>query len=131
MKRSGEHVTIVAYARMTVLALQAAEELAKEGISCEVVDLRSLAPLDEETILASVRKTGRAVMVEECWRTCGLGGEIASRIYDNCFDILKAPVKRVSGLDVPMPYSRKIEKICIPQAETIVQAVKDVMSGEY
>ncbi|HXE97128.1 MAG TPA: alpha-ketoacid dehydrogenase subunit beta [Dongiaceae bacterium] len=131
VKRPGEHVTIVAYARMTVLALQAAEELAREGISCEVVDLRSLAPLDENAILASVRKTGRAVVVEECWRTCGLGGEIASRIYENCFDILKAPVKRVSGLDVPMPYSRKIEKICLPQAETIVQGVRDVMSGAY
>jgi pyruvate dehydrogenase E1 component beta subunit len=131
VKRSGEHVTIVAYARMTVLALLAAEELAREGISCEVVDLRSLAPLDENAILTSVRKTGRAVVVEECWRTCGLGGEITSRIYENCFDILKAPVKRVSGLDVPMPYSRRIEKICIPQAETIVQGVRDVMSDEY
>jgi pyruvate dehydrogenase E1 component beta subunit len=131
VKRTGEHVTIVAYARMTVLALQAAEQLAGEGISCEVVDLRSLAPLDEAAILTSVRKTGRAVVVEECWRTCGLGGEIASRIYENCFDTLKAPLKRVSGLDVPMPYSRMIEKICIPQAGTIVQAVRDVISGAY
>ncbi|MDD2582282.1 MAG: alpha-ketoacid dehydrogenase subunit beta [Desulfuromonadaceae bacterium] len=131
VKRPGEHVTIVAYARMTVLALQAAEELAGEGISCEVVDLRSLAPLDEDTILTSIRKTGRAVVVEECWRTCGLGAEITSRIYEHCFDILKAPVIRVSGLDVPMPYSRKIEKVCIPQPETIRQAVMDVMSGVY
>jgi pyruvate dehydrogenase E1 component beta subunit len=131
VKRSGEQVTIVAYARMTVLALQAAEELAKEGISCEVVDLRSLAPLDEATILASVRKTGRAVVVEECWRTCGLGAEIASRIYDGCFDMLLAPVQRVSGLDVPMPYSRKLEKLCIPQVEDIVKAVKETMSGKY
>ena len=131
VKRPGEHVTIVAYARMTVLALQVAEEVAKEGISCEVVDLRSLAPLDEETILASIRKTGRAVVVEECWRTCGLGAEIASRIYEHCFDILKAPVIRVSGLDVPMPYSRKIEMLCIPRPETIRQAVSDVMSGAY
>ncbi|GFE60081.1 alpha-ketoacid dehydrogenase subunit beta [Geobacter sp. AOG2] len=131
VKRPGEQVTIVAYARMTVLALQAAEELTKEGISCEVVDLRSLAPLDDETILASVKKTGRAVVVEECWRTCGLGAEIASRIFENCFDVLQAPVRRVSGLDVPMPYSRKIEKLCIPQAETIVLAVKDVVSGRY
>ncbi|MFA7405481.1 MAG: alpha-ketoacid dehydrogenase subunit beta [Pelobacteraceae bacterium] len=131
VKRAGEHVTIVAYARMTILALQAAEELVKEGISCEVVDLRSLTPLDDETIVASIRKTGRAVVVEECWRTCGLGAEITARIYESCFDILKAPVKRVSGLDVPMPYSRKIEKVCIPQAETIKQAVLDVMSGGY
>jgi len=131
IKRPGEQVTIVAYARMTVLALQAAEELEKEGISCEVVDLRSLAPLDEETILASVAKTGRAVVVEECWRTCGLGAEIASRISENCFDSLQAPVKRVSGLDVPMPYSRKIEKLCLPRVESIVQGVKDVISGGY
>lgn len=131
VKREGGQVTVVAYARMTILALQAAEELAKSGVSCEVVDLRSLAPLDEETILASVRKTGRAVVVEECWRTCGLGGEIASRIHERCFDLLKAPVRRVSGLDVPMPYSRKIEKLCIPQVETITQAVLDVMSEKY
>lgn len=131
IKRSGDQVTIVAYARMTVLALQAAEELSRQGISCEVVDLRSLAPLDEAAILASVRKTGRAVVVEECWRTCGLGAEISSRIFENCFDALQAPVKRVSGLDVPMPYSRKIEKICIPRAEDILQAVKDVMTGGY
>ena len=131
VKRPGEQVTIVAYACMTILALAAAEELALEGISCEVVDLRSLAPLDTETILASVRATGRAVVVEECWNTCGLGAEISSRIYDQCFDILKAPVKRVSGLDVPMPYSRMIEKLCLPRTETIVQAVRDVMSGVY
>jgi len=131
VKRPGEQVTVVAYARMTVLALQAAEELAKEGISCEVLDLRSLSPLDEPAILASVRKTGRAVVVEECWRTCGLGAEIASRIFENCFDSLQAPVRRVSGLDVPMPYSRKIEKLCIPQKEGIIEAVKAVMQGSY
>lgn len=131
VKRSGEHISIVAYARMTVHALQVAEELESEGISCEVLDLRSLAPLDKETILASIRKTGRAVVVEECWGTCGLGAEITSLIYENCFDILKAPVKRVSGLDVPMPYSRKIEQMCIPQPENIKQAVVAVMSGTY
>jgi pyruvate/2-oxoglutarate/acetoin dehydrogenase E1 component len=131
IKRPGEQVTIVSYARMTVLALQAAEELEKEGIFCEVVDLRSLAPLDEGTILGSVRKTGRVVVVEECWRNCGLGAEISSRIFENCFDSLQAPVKRVSGLDVPMPYSRKIEKICIPDKESIAQAVRDVASGRY
>jgi pyruvate dehydrogenase E1 component beta subunit len=131
VKRQGDQVTIVGYGRMTILALQAAEELAGEGISCEVIDLRSLAPLDTETILASVRTTGRVVVVEECWRTCGLGAEISSRIYDACFDRLQAPVKRVSGLDVPMPYSRKIEKICIPQTQDIKQAVIDVMSGRY
>jgi pyruvate dehydrogenase E1 component subunit beta len=131
VKREGTDVTIVAYSRMTVLALQAATELENEGISCEVVDLRSLKPLDADTFMHSVQKTGHAVVVEECWRTCGLGAEIASRIYEGCFDALLAPVRRVSGLDVPMPYSRKLEKLCIPQAETIVAAVKEVLSAKY
>lgn len=131
VKREGKDVTIVAYARMCILALQAASELEKEGISCEVVDLRTLAPLDTETFVQSVKKTGRAVVVEECWRTCGLGAEVASRIYDGCFDGLKAPVQRVSGLDVPMPYSRQLEKLCIPQVEDIVKAVQETLSGKY
>lgn len=131
VKRPGSQVTIIAYSRMTILALAAAEELAKENIDCEVVDLRTLTPLDSETIIASVQKTGRAVVVEECWRTCGLGAEIASRIYDGCFDVLLAPVQRVSGLDVPMPYSRKLEKLCIPQVADIVAAVQETMSGKY
>ncbi|RII29032.1 MAG: alpha-ketoacid dehydrogenase subunit beta [Geobacter sp.] len=131
VKREGNDVTIVAYARMTVLALQAAEELAKENIACEVVDLRTLAPLDTDTFVASVKKTGRAVVVEECWKTCGLGAEIATRIYDGCFDSLRAPVRRVSGLDVPMPYSRKLEKLCIPQVADIVAAVKETVAAKY
>ncbi len=131
VKREGKDVTVVAYSRMTVLALAAAAELAKGGVSCEVVDLRTLSPLDADTFAASVAKTGRAVVVEECWRTCGLGAEIASRIYERCFDKLRAPVERVSGLDVPMPYSRKLEKLCIPQVETIVATVKKVLSEKY
>jgi pyruvate dehydrogenase E1 component beta subunit len=127
LMREGSDVTIVAYARMSILALQAADELAKEGVSCEVIDLRTLSPLDTEAFIASTRKTGRAVVVEECWRTAGLGGDIAHRIHEACFETLLAPVQRVAGLDVPMPYSRKIEKICIPQVETIVAAVRDVM----
>ena len=129
--REGSDVTIVAYARMSVLALQAATELESEGISCEVVDLRTLNPLDTATFVESVKKTGRAVVVEECWATCGLGAEIAFRIHSACFDTLLAPVKRVSGLDVPMPYSRKLEKLCIPQVETIAAAVKEALSGKY
>ncbi|TWJ33397.1 alpha-ketoacid dehydrogenase subunit beta [Geobacter argillaceus] len=127
--REGTDVTIVAYARMTILALQAAAELEQAGISCEVVDLRTLNPLDTETFIASARKTGRAVVVEECWRTAGLGGDLAHRIHEACFETLLAPVKRVAGLDVPMPYSRKIEKLCIPQTETIVAAVEEVLHG--
>ncbi|KAF0220357.1 MAG: pyruvate dehydrogenase E1 component subunit [Geobacteraceae bacterium] len=131
VKREGKDVTIVAYSRMTVLSLMAAAELEKEGISCEVVDLRTLSPLDTETFTASAKKCGRAVVVEECWHTCGLGAEIASRIYENCFDSLHAPVQRVSGLDVPMPYSRKLEKLCIPQVEDIVKAVKETLAAKY
>jgi len=128
IKRSGTDVTIVAYSRMTILSLEAAEALEKEGISCEVVDLRTLAPLDTATFLDSVTKTSRAVVVSECWSTCGVGADIANRIHENCFYSLAAPVKRVSGLDVPMPYSRKIEKLCIPQVQDIVTAVKEVLS---
>jgi pyruvate dehydrogenase E1 component beta subunit len=127
--REGRDVTIVAYARMSVLALQAAAELEREGISCEIVDLRTLNPLDAETFIASARKTGRAVVVEECWRSAGLGGDLAHRIHEACFDSLLAPVKRVAGLDVPMPYSREIEKLCIPRVETIASAVRDVMAA--
>ncbi|BDV43836.1 pyruvate dehydrogenase E1 component subunit beta [Geotalea uraniireducens] len=131
VKRPGSDVTIVAYSRMTVLALQAAAELEKEQISCEVVDLRTLSPLDDATFIASVQKTGRAVVVEECWRTAGLGAEIAFRIHAGCFDTLRAPVQRVSGLDVPMPYSRKLERLCIPQVETIAAAVRELLSKKY
>ena len=129
--RAGTDVTIVAYSRMTILALQAAAELEQEGISCEVVDLRTLSPLDTATFIASVQKTGLAVVVEECWQTAGLGGHLAWLIHRDCFDTLRAPVSRVSGLDVPMPYSRKIEKLCIPQVETIVAAVRDVFNTAY
>ena len=131
IKRQGSDVTIVAYSRMTILALQAASELEKEGISCEVVDLRTLTPLDTESFVESVRRTGRAVVVEESWRTCGVGAELTSRIYEGCFEYLKAPVKRVAALDVPTPYSRKLEKLCIPTTEDIVLAVKETLSGNY
>ncbi len=126
--REGTDVTIVAYARMTILALQAADALAKEGISCEVIDLRTLNPLDEATFVASAQKTGRAVVVEECWRTAGLGGDLAHRIHQACFDTLLAPIQRVAGLDVPMPYSRQLEKLCIPQVDTIAAAVREALA---
>ena len=129
--REGDAATLIGYGRMSMLCLQAAELLAKEGISCEVIDLRTLNPLDTEGIIGSVRKTGRAVVVEECWQSAGLGGDIAARIYEACFDRLLAPVRRVSGLDVPMPYSRKIEKLCIPQSDGIVQAVRDLLTALY
>lgn len=129
--REGSQVTLIGYGRMSILCLQAAGILEKEGVSCEVVDLRSLAPLDSETFINSVLKTGRAVVVEECWKSAGLGGDLASRIYERCFDTLLAPVKRISGLDVPMPYSRQIEKLCIPQVDGIVQGVRDLLKESY
>jgi len=129
--REGTAVTIVAYARMAILAQQAAAVLEKEGISCEIVDLRTLNPLDTPTFINSVRKTGRAVVVEECWRTAGLGGDIAHRIHEACFDTLLAPVRRVAGLDVPMPYSRAIEKLCIPSRESIANSVREVLAAKY
>jgi pyruvate dehydrogenase E1 component beta subunit len=116
---------------MAVLALQAATELEQEGVSCEVIDLRTFNPLDADAFISSARKTGRAVVVEECWRAAGLGGDLAHRIHEACFDVLLAPVRRVAGLDVPMPYSREIEKICIPRVETIAAAVRDVMAARY
>jgi pyruvate dehydrogenase E1 component beta subunit len=127
--RAGSDITIVAYARMTVLAIEAAQELEQEGTSCEVIDLRTLNPLDADTMIASARKTGRAVVVEECWRAAGLGGDLAHRIHEACFDTLLAPVRRVAGLDVPMPYSRQLERLCIPRVETIVSAVRDVLAS--
>jgi pyruvate dehydrogenase E1 component beta subunit len=127
--KEGSDITIVSYARMAMLSLLAAAELAKEGISCEVIDLRTLAPLDTATFVESARKTGRAVVVEECWETAGLGGELAYRIHRDCFDALLAPIKRVAGLDVPMPYSRQLEKLCLPQPETIMAAVRELMTG--
>lgn len=129
--REGSDITIVAYGRMSILALQAATELGKAGISCEVIDLRTLTPLDNETLVASARKTGRALVVEECWETAGLGGEIAYRIHRGCFDAMLAPVTRVAGLDVPMPYSRELEKLCIPRPESIVTAVRELMASRF
>ena len=129
--REGTDVTIVAYARMAILAQQAATALEEEGISCEVIDLRTFNPLDADGMIASARKTGRAVVVEECWRSAGLGGDLAHRIHEACFDTLLAPVRRVAGLDVPMPYSREIEKYCIPRVESIIAAVHDVLAARF
>lgn len=122
--REGKDVSLVAYSRMTHVCLHAAELLEKDGISCEVVDVRSLLPLDTETIFDSVRKTHRAVVVYEDWCSGGFGAEIASRIGEDCFDDLDAPVGRVGGLNVPMPYSRVLELECIPSEQNVVEAVR-------
>jgi pyruvate dehydrogenase E1 component beta subunit len=125
--RQGTDCTIVAYSRMTHVAMDAAEKLAKENISCEIVDLRSLRPLDEETILASVHKTHRCVVVHEGWPYGGVGAEIADRVQRLAFDDLDAPVLRVTQLDVPMPYNAKLEQLVMPQPERVLTAVKTVM----
>jgi pyruvate dehydrogenase E1 component beta subunit len=124
--RSGKDVTIISWSNGMTYALKAADELAKEGIEAEVIDLRTLRPMDTETIIASVKKTGRAVTVEEGWAQSGVGAEIAARIMEHAFDYLDAPVTRVSGKDVPMPYAANLEKLALPSAAEVVQAAKSV-----
>lgn len=128
VKRTGSDVTIVGYARMAVVAMRAAEELENRGISAEVVDLRTLAPLDADTVLESVRKTGRAVVVEETWYTGGFGATVVDLIQANAFDSLDAPVTRVAGEEVPMPYSRPLELASIPDDSRVVRAVEQMLS---
>lgn len=123
----GKDLSLVAYSRMVNVCLAAAEELDKRGISAEVVDVRSLLPLDTETIYESVRKTHRAIVVYEDWRSGGFGAEIAARIGEDCFDDLDAPVGRVGGLNVPMPYSRVLELECIPNDQDVLQAVEKIL----
>ena len=125
--KEGKDVSIISFSRMAIQSLAVAQELEKEDISVEVVDMRSLNPLDTKSIAASVKKTGRAIVVEEGWKTGGVGGEIASIIMEQCFDCLDAPVKRVAGADVPMPYAKNLEKLAIPQAENIARAVKEMI----
>jgi pyruvate dehydrogenase E1 component beta subunit len=124
--RKGDHVTLVSWSNGMSYALKAAEELAKDGIEAEVIDLRTLRPLDTETIIASVKKTGRAVTVEEGWQQSGVGAEIAARIMEHAFDYLDAPVGRVSGKDVPMPYAANLEKLALPSVAEVVEAAKAV-----
>ena len=125
--REGKDISIVSFSRMAVLGLKAAQELSQEKIEAEVIDLRSLNPLDVKTIIASIKKTGRAVVVEEGWKTGGVGGEIVSLIMENGFDYLDAPVRRISGQDVPMPYAKNLEKLAIPQLDDIITVVKDIL----
>jgi pyruvate dehydrogenase E1 component beta subunit len=124
--RQGSHVTLVSWSMGMTFALKAAEELAKEGIEAEVIDLRTIRPMDTETVVASVKKTGRAVTVEEGWQQSGVGAEVAARIMEHAFDYLDAPVLRVSGKDVPMPYAANLEKLALPSTAEVVQAAKAV-----
>ena len=124
--RAGSDVTIVAWSMGMSYALKAAEELAKDGIAAEVIDLRTLKPMDTDTIIESVKKTGRAVTVEEGWQQSGVGAEIAARIMQHAFDYLDAPVMRVSGKEVPMPYAANLEKLALPSVAEVVEAAKSV-----
>ncbi len=124
--RVGKHVTLVSWSIGMTLALKAADELAKQGIEAEVVDLRTIRPMDTDTIVASVKKTGRCVTVEEGWAQCGVGAEIMARLMEHAFDYLDAPVVRVTGKDVPMPYAANLEKLALPNVGDVVEAAKGV-----
>jgi pyruvate dehydrogenase E1 component beta subunit len=127
VKREGKDVTIVAYSKMVQVALEAADRLAEESIQAEVIDLRTLRPIDTRPIVESVRKTNRLVVVEEGWRAYGVGAEIASRVTELAFDYLDAPVRRVAQAEVPLPYNRRLEQMALPQVEDVLKAVKDVL----
>jgi pyruvate dehydrogenase E1 component beta subunit len=124
--RAGNDVTIVAWSMGMSYALKAAEELAGQGIEAEVIDLRTLKPMDTETVVSSVQKTGRCVTVEEGWAQSGVGAEIAARLMERAFDYLDAPVARVSGKEVPMPYAANLEKLTLPSVAEVVEAAKAV-----
>jgi pyruvate dehydrogenase E1 component subunit beta len=127
VKRQGTDVTIVAWSRTCMTALEAARRLAEEGIEAEVVDPRTLRPLDDEPIFESVRKTGRCVIAEEGWPIAGFGAEISDRVQRECFDSLDAPIQRISAADVPMPYAKTLETAYVPQPDSIVAAVKKII----
>jgi pyruvate dehydrogenase E1 component beta subunit len=127
IQRPGRDVTIVTYSKMLDVSSKAAEQLSKEGIEAEIVDLRSLRPLDMGPVLESFKKTNRAVIVEEGWGSYGVGSEVAARIYEGAFDYVDAPVKRVAQKEVPLPYNRALEQMALPQMEDVIQAVKEVV----
>ena len=127
VKRRGKDVTLVTYSKMLQITLKAVQQLAAEGIEAEVIDLRTLRPLDMEPVYESFKKTNRAVIVEEGWRSYGVGAEVAARLYEECFDYLDAPIQRVAQKEVPLPYSAELEKSAIPNPNEVVKAVKAVM----
>lgn len=127
IKREGRHVTLVTYARGVEWSLAAAKELAKDGIEAEVVDLRWLRPLDLDLVFESFKKTNRAVIVEESLPMYSFGSEIAAQIQDNCFDYMDAPVKRVSAMDVPLPFAREIELMALPNVQKVLDAVEEIL----
>ncbi len=127
VQRPGRDVTIVTYSKMLEISLKAAEQLAQAGIEAEIVDLRSLRPLDMEPVIESFKKTNRAVVVEEGWPSFGIGAEVSARIYEQAFDYVDAPIRRVAQKEVPLPYNRALEQLAIPGVEDVVAAVKEVL----
>ncbi len=127
IQRPGKDVTIVTYSKMLEISTKAADQLAKDGIEAEIVDLRTLRPLDMKPVLQSFKKTNRAVIVEEGWRSYGVGSEVAARIYEQAFDYIDAPIQRVAQKEVPLPYNRTLEQLALPQVEDVVKAVKEVL----
>ncbi len=128
IRRTGTDITLVAYSRAVHLCLKAAETLAKDGIECEVIDLRTLVPLDMDTVLTSVRKTHHAVVAQEEWKNVSFCSELSARIHEGAFDYLDAPVERVGGADVPMPYAKNLERAAIPTDNDVVAAVKRALA---
>ena len=126
-KREGEHCSIIAHGKTVLIAIQVADALAKEGISIDVIDLRTVRPMDVDAIAESVKKTNRAVVVEEGWELCGVGAQVADYIQRECFDFLDAPVLRVHQADVPMPYAKNLERAAKPDAQKVTAAVKKVL----
>jgi len=127
IQRPGRDVTIVTYSKMLEISSKAADQLSAEGIECEIVDLRTLRPLDMEPVLESFKNTNRAVIVEEGWRSYGVGAEIAARIYEEAFDYVDSPILRVAQKEVPLPYNRTLEQMALPQVADVVKAVKEVL----
>jgi pyruvate dehydrogenase E1 component beta subunit len=127
IQRHGSDVTIVSYSKMLETSLKATDQLIKEGIEAEVVDLRTLRPLDMEPVIESFKKTNRAVIVEEGWRSFGVGSEVASRLYEEAFDYADAPIQRVAQKEVPLPYNRELEQMALPQVDDVINAVKEVL----
>ncbi len=127
VKREGSDVTLIAWSKMVSVALKAAATLEQDGVSCEVIDPRTLRPLDVEPLLASVRKTNRCVIVEEGWEYAGIGAQLAYLIHHEAFDQLDAPVSRVTGADVPMPYAKNLEHMAMPQPGRVIEAVRQVL----
>ncbi len=128
IKRAGKDVTVISYSRMLHIGLNAAEELAKDGIECEVIDLRTLRPLDMAPVYESVKRTHRAIVLEEDWVTCGMGAEIAARISHDVFDYLDAPVERLGQVEVPMPYAKNLEALMFPDEPRVIGKIKEMLA---